>query len=55
MATRERGVGPGKISPAGAAAATPGQAGDAEAAGTEGTEGTAGAGSSLRLIARTFA
>jgi len=55
MATRERGVGPGGISPAGDAAATPGQAGDAEAAGTEGTEGTAGAGSSLRLIARTFA
>jgi peptide/nickel transport system permease protein len=58
MATRERGVGPGGISPAGDAAATPGQAGDTEAEGaegTEGTEGTAGAGSSLRLIARTFA
>ncbi|MGD0937173.1 MAG: ABC transporter permease [Streptosporangiaceae bacterium] len=58
MATRERGAGPGGISPAGDAAATPGQAADAGAEGTEGTAGTAGAagaGSSLRLIVRTFA
>jgi len=55
MATRERGAGPGGISPPGDAAATPGQAGDSGAEGTEGTDGAARAGSSLRLIARTFA